>query len=166
VSEVSEAAAVRLLLADYAAADPQGKLNVVGGGISVVGFNGQAGLTTPFSLVVSITVPPGLSTAECAVEMVLENAAGDLVTVPDPAGQAQPMRIGQAVAFEKPTFPGAFVPAGLMGARTQWVLNFNSGLPLATGQRYSWRVRIDHETHDDWAEHFIVPGPMPGPVLG
>ena len=161
MSEVSDAATVRLLLADFAAADPQNKLNIIGGGLTLVGFNPQVGLTVPFGLAVSVGVPSKLYDAEASVEIILEDAVGDPVTVPAPVGPPQPMRVGQAITFEKPSFPGVHVPSGLMGARMQWVLGFNTGLPLPPGQRYVWRVKIDHDTRDDWTEEFYVPGPKP-----
>jgi hypothetical protein len=166
VSDLSDAAAVRLQLADYAVADPQNKINVIGGGLTLIGFNPQAGLSLPFALVVWVIVPPKFYDAEAAVEIALEDSGGGLVMVPAPVGPAQPLRIGQAVTFGKPVFAPAYVPAGQMSARAQWVLSFNTGLPLAPGQRYVWRVKIDTETRPDWFEEFYVPGAAPGPVLG
>jgi len=166
VSDVFEGATVRLLLADYAAVDAAGKLNVIGGGITLVGFNPQAGLTAPFAVVVSVSVPPELYGAECSVEIVLEDDGGGAVSLPGPAGEVQSIRVGQAVIFERPVFNGSHVPQGAIRARTHWVMAFSTGLPLAIGQRYVWRVRIDHETRPDWTEEFFVPGPMPGPVFG
>ncbi len=166
MSDVSDAALVRILLADYAAVDVGNKINVVGGGLTLVGFNQGSGLTAPFTVVVSVMVPPRLYGAECAVEIVLEDSAREPVSLPGPTGDAQVMRVGQAVTFERPSFPGAYIPQATVGAKVQWVLGFNTGLPLPIGQRYVWRVRIDHETNDDWVEEFFVPGPPPGPVLG
>lgn len=60
MSEVSTDATARLLIADYAAVDAAGKLNIIGGGVSVLGYVQQAGSTSPFALVVSISVPPKL----------------------------------------------------------------------------------------------------------
>lgn len=166
MSEVSDAATVRLLLADYAAVDAASKLNVIGGGLTLVGFNPEPGLTAPFAVVASVGVPPGLYGAECSVEIILEDSSGEPVSLPGPTGETQTMRVGQAITFERPTFPVAHVPQGVMGARVQWVLAFSTGLPLAVGQRYVWRVKIDHDTRDDWIEEFFVPGPAPGPVIG
>lgn len=171
MSDVSDNAAVRTLLADYAVTDGQGKLNVVGGGITGVGQNPNTGLTLAFALYVSVTVPPGLYEEQCAVEIVLEDAAGDLVNVPGPAPGMPPqvLRVGQAVTFEEPRFnfpQPVSAPRHYLPARAQWVMSFATGLPLAPGPGYAWRVRIDGETRDDWIERFVVFGPTVGPVLG
>src|ERR1022692_4022310 len=31
-----------------------------------------------------------------------------------------------------------------------------AGLPIAAGQRYLWRLKIDGEGRDDWTEEFVV----------
>jgi hypothetical protein len=165
VSEVATDAIVRLLIADYAAVDAAGKLNVIGGGVSVIGYVQQVGTTSPFALVVSISVPPKHYNADCAVEIILEDSAGTAVSLPTPTGESQIMRIGQAVRLEEPKLmPG--VPRHELQARTQFVIGFATGLPIPLGQRYVWRVKIDTETRHDWTEEFFVPGPTPGPVLG
>ncbi len=75
------------------------------------------------------------------------------------------MRIGQAVRFDEPKLlPG--VERRILRARTQWVLGFSTGLPLSTGQRYVWRVKIDTASREEWTEEFVLPGPVPGPVIG
>lgn len=169
VSDVSDNAVVRLMLADYAIADPAGKLNVVGGGLNGVGQNPATGLTLAFALVVSVGVPPQFYNDGAAVEIVLEDGVGNLVVLPAPAPGMpdQPVRIGQALTFEEPRFgPGVSAPRRYLPARTQWVMGVSPGLPLIAGQSYRWRVRIDDETRDDWTEPFVVFGPPAGPVLG
>jgi hypothetical protein len=169
VSEVSDAAIVRLFLADYAATDPAGKVNVIGGGVTGVGMNPATRTTTPFTLFASVAVPPPLYNAECAVEIILQDSAENLVSVPGPAPgmPAQPLRVGQAVRFEEPRFPQPVSsPARFLYARTQWVLGFATGLPLTPGEGYTWRVNIDDNTRDDWTERFVVMGQPPGPVIG
>lgn len=171
MSDVSDTATVRLLIADYASVDVAGKLNVIGGGLTVIGQadrvgpGGPTGFTAPFGLVVSVGVGPTLYRSECALEVALEDSKGEVVELPGPAGQPQKMRIAQNVVFEEPNLP-AGVPRSSLRARSLLVLMFNGGLPLAIGQRYVWRVRIDHDTRDDWTEEFSVPGPPPGPVIG
>jgi hypothetical protein len=165
VSEVASDATVRLLIADYAAVDAGGKLNIIGGGIAVIGHVQPTGATPPFALVVSITVPPKHYNADCSVEIILEDSGGTPVSVPGPTGQSQVMRIGQATRFEEPKLlPG--IPRNELRARAQFVLAFATGLPIQIGQRYRWRVKIDHDTRDEWTEEFFVPGPAPAPVLG
>jgi hypothetical protein len=158
-----------LIFADYAVADPAGRLTVVGGGITGLGMTPNGAFTTPFSLFVSVSVPPHLYNAECAVEIALLDSADGLVSIPGPAPglPEQPMRIGQAIRFAEPNFahPVA-MPNRFIYARTQWVLSFPTGLPLMQGEGYSWQVKLDDETRDDWHERFVVLGPIAGPVLG
>jgi hypothetical protein len=163
VSEVSDSAAVGLILADYVATDAGGKIYVAGGAITV--FPRQpTGLTLPMALAVLVTVPPAFYGAEAAVEILLEREDGTLVEVGDPP---QAMRIGQAVRFDEPQVTN--FQRGRMPARVQFIYSFNNGLPLESGSLYRWRVRIDHESPDDWTEAFAVvgpPPPPPGPVFG
>jgi len=169
VSDVSDAATVRILLADAAIADPAGKVNALGAGLTGLGINPGTGLTSGFALFIQVGVPPQFYNAECAVEIVLEDIGGALVEIPGPGPglPPQPLRVGQAVRFDTPSFPQpANVPPRYLPARVQWVLSFATGLPLAMSQGYSWRVKIDNETKDDWVERFVVLGPVAGPVLG
>lgn len=165
MSEIAEDATVRLLIADYAATDAAGKLNVIGGGVSSIGYVAQTGLTAAFAVVMSVAVPSKHLNAECSVELVLEDSTGAPVSLPGPAGQSQLLRIGQAIQFGEPkALPG--IPRLALPLRHQWVVAFSNGLPLPVGQLYVWRVKIDHDTRDIWTETFYVPGPVPGPVLG
>lgn len=165
MSEVADDARVRLLLADYAAVDAAGKLNIIGGGITAIGYVKDTGLTAAFAVVVLIMVPSQHLGAECSVELVLEDEAGNPVSLPGPAGEAQTMRIGRVIQFTEPkALPG--VPRLALGIRHQLVLGFANGLPLPVGQRYAWRVKIDHDSKGDWIEDFFVPGPPPGFVIG
>lgn len=167
MSEIADTAVVRIFIADYAASDSANKLNIIGGGVNTVGIDPGTGQTAPFSLVVSVAVPAAHYNEESAVELVLEGASGEVVSLPGPSGEGQLMRIAQAVKFEEPRFPpGIHVPRKTVRARSQWVINFAAGLPLAVGQKYVWRVKIDTHSHDDWTEEVYVPGPVPGPVLG
>jgi hypothetical protein len=158
VSEVSEAAVVRLLLADHVAADVAQKIYVIGGGITTLPSL-PSGLTLPMALAVLVTVPPKLYNAEAAIEIVLEHENGTIVELGEPA---QPMRIGQAVRFGEPSVAG--FESGKIPARIQFVYSFNSGLPLESRSLYRWRVGIDHETSDDWTETFVVVTPSDGDV--
>lgn len=169
MSDVSEAASVRLLLADYAAIDPGGRINAIGAGLNGLGINQTTGLTVGFALIVQVGVPPQLYDAECAVEILLEDASGGLVELPLVTGlpSQQAIRVGQAVRFDTPRLPVSVnVPRRYLHARAQWVLSFASGLPLVAGQGYGWRVKIDDATKDDWIERFIVVGTPTGPVVG
>jgi len=45
-------------------------------------------------------------------------------------------------------------------------LYFASGLPLSPNRTYTWRVKVDHHTREEWTEKFYVLTPDPGPVVG
>jgi hypothetical protein len=174
VSDASDAANVNIVLADYVSGDPSTrKLNIIGAGLTVIGLvpptvPGLPGvMTAPFGVAVTVSVPPELYGSGASLEVLLEDAQGALVTLPQNDGEvAQPLRLGQALTFEEPLFPGWNVPRGTMQARAQWALMFGSGLPLAAGQQYRWRVRIDGETREHWTEPFFVPVQQAGVVFG
>lgn len=173
MSDASDAATVNITLADYVGGDDARKLNIIGGGLTVIGLLPQpstgmpGGTTAPFGVAVSVSVPPTLYGAEAALEVLLEDSAGVVVSVAQGEGEpAQVLRMGQTLTFEEPVFPGMNVPRGVIPARAQWVLWFGTGLPLPAGQGYQWRVRIDGDTRADWAEPFYVPLPQAGIVLG
>lgn len=171
MSDVSEAATVRLLIADYISADAVGKLNLIGGGLSIIGTQPDAlgasvGNSAPFGIVVSVAVGAELYGTEASFELVLEDSAGKPVALPSPDGKGtQTMRIAQNVMLEEPSYPlGMGIPRRTLPARTQWVLMFVAGLPLPPAALYRWRVKIDHDSRDEWTEPFYVPG-APGPVV-
>ena len=60
MSDVFERASVSLLLADFAVADQLGKLQMVGGGLQIVGRDHAKGVSAAFALVVSMVFPPEL----------------------------------------------------------------------------------------------------------
>ena len=166
VTVVSDAAIVRLTLADYVAADQAGKVNMIGGGVSVVprvsDQKDSAGLplsnTTAFGLVATLAVGPELYGAECSVTLTLEDSQGDPVPVPGPDGRAaEPLDITNQVVFAEPQFaPPLSVPQRTLRSRAQWILMFPNGVPLPIGARYVWRLSIDGKTRDDWTEEFYV----------
>jgi hypothetical protein len=174
VSDTSAAASVSIILADYVAADPATKLNIIGGGITVVGQQPPqpdgtpSPVTVPFGIVVRIAAPPALYGTQCSVETQLEDEHGELAALPlgGPGAAPAPLRVGQALTLEEPIFPGITLPRGVMPSRVQWALMFSGGLPLTAGRLYRWRVLIDTDTRDEWTETFFVPVPPAGLVLG
>lgn len=158
MSLVSDVVRVRILMADYAAVDAAGKLSVIGGGISVVLKNPNAGQTAPVTLVVSLAVPPDRYGDECAIEITLEDASGEIVTMPGAVpGAPQPLQINNSTKFSEPmTQRPEVAPKGYLWAVAQLVAQFPVGLPLASGAGYQWRVKIDNQTNDEWTERFIV----------
>lgn len=169
MSDASDTAVVRMIIADYSVADPvSGKVSIIGGGATGLGLSPQTGLTVPFALYVSVSAPPDLANQDCTVDIVLEDSSGELVSLPlAPGLPDQPVRVTQAFTFVQPSFAQPVsAPPRYLYPRAQWALSFPTGLPLTVGQGYTWRVNVDGETRDDWIERFVVLDPVPGPVLG
>src|ERR1700712_1546625 len=168
MSEVFERASVSLILADYAVADQLGKLQMVGGGLQIIGRDHSTGVSSAFALVVSLDFPAEVFNEQYAFEVVLEDTGGAPLELPSPpAGAISPVvRFGQTLQVEEPNFRGSGVPRRALPARSHVVLYFNSGLPLPAGQVLVGRPRIDGESREEWTVPFFVPGPPPPPVLG
>ena len=152
-----------ITIADFVNVDAGGKANVIGGGVLLLGFDPQQGVTTPFAIFVRL-VSPVPTTDHPAVEIVLVDASGQPVQVPGPMGENQAIRISQVIEFSAPAVPGVHIPAGAIPSVSQFAINFSNGLPLAPGHSYSWRVQLDHDIVT--SESFYVPQPSPGPVIG
>jgi hypothetical protein len=168
MSEVFEQASVSLILADFAVADQLGKLQMVGGGLQIIGRNHTTGVSAAFAVVVGLAFPPELFNEQYVFEVVLEDQAGSPVELTDPAAPpgSRMMRFGQTLQIEEPNFRGSGVPRRALPTRTHVVLYFNTGLPLPPGQVLVWRARIDGESRPEWTVPFFVPAPPPAPVLG
>ena len=168
MSEVFEQASVSLILADFAVADQLGKLQMVGGGLQLIGRDHTTGISAAFALVVSLTFPPELFNEQYAFEVVLEDEKGSPIELAEAAAvpNSRVMRFGQTLQIEEPNFRGSGVPRRALPTRSHVVLYFNTGLPLPPGQVLIWRARIDGESSPEWTVPFFVPGPPPGPVLG
>jgi len=168
MSEVYEKAALSLILADFAVADQLGKLQMVGGGLQLVGRDHTTGASAAFALVVSLTFPPELFNEQYAFEVVLEDTAGNPLELAESAAVpgSRVMRFGQTLQIEEPNFRGSGVPRRSLPTRSHVVLYFNTGLPLPPGRVLVWRARIDGESKPDWTVPFFVPAPPPAPVLG
>ena len=168
MSEVFEQASVSLILADFAVADQLGKLQMVGGGLQIIGRNHTTGVSAAFAVVVGLAFPPVLFNEQYVFEVVLEDQAGNPVELTDPAAPpgSRMMRFGQTLQIEEPNFRGSGVPRRALPTRTHVVLYFNTGLPLPPGQVLVWRARIDGDSRPEWTVPFFVPTPPPAPVLG
>lgn len=151
-----------IILADFVNIDAGGKVNVLGGGVTLLGWTGQ--LTTPFAIFVRLSTPRPIHDAP-AVEILLADASGNPVMVPSgPDGESQAMRIAQNVEFSAPAVPGVHIPPGAIASTAQIVLNFGNGLPLKPGHSYTWRVQIDHDVIA--SESFYIPTGPAMPVIG
>lgn len=167
MSNVFDAASVSLMMADYAVTDKLRKLQVIGGGLQVVGRDHAKGVSTAFALVITMSFEPGVINEHYAFEVVLETADGTPAQLgTSTEGDGKVMRFGQNVQVEEPNFPGIGVPRHALPPRNQMVLYFNAGLPLPAGGVLVWKARIDGDSKPDWTLPFFVPSPPSGPVLG
>ncbi len=165
MSDAADAAIVRILLADFANADPVNKLNIIGAGITMIGLVPNTVATVPHAVVATISFPPKFVGESPAVELALEHDDGTLVTIQGPAGP-QFLRVGHAQALKPTVVQDVDMPPNAVRPSHQFVMYFASGLPLEPNRSYTWRVRIDHDTHDAWTETFYVATAATPPVLG
>jgi hypothetical protein len=163
MSDASESAHVRITIADYAVADPLGKVTMVGAGIGIAGVNPATGMTAPFTVVAVVSFDPKFIGDNPAVELSLETNEGQLVQLP---GQRGPMRVGTSEKLNPPVLPGANVPNDAVRPKTQILLQFQNGLPLPPGRGYKWRIKVDHQTREEWTELLYIPTASAGPVVG
>ena len=161
MSELSDSAQARVLLGDFASVDPAGKITVIGAGWTVTGV-GQLGGTAPNAVMAFIDVPSKFYGDSCSVELALFDDTGTPVNMP---GQGA-IRAAQIAKIERPSVPGAPSLPPDFPSRIQILMNFPVGLPLAAGQRYTWRLQIDGNSRPDWEAYFYVLGPPPSPVIG
>jgi hypothetical protein len=58
MSDAADSAIVRILLADFASADPVNTLNIIGAGITMIGLVPNTVATVPHAAVATISFPP------------------------------------------------------------------------------------------------------------
>lgn len=143
MSEIADSARVIMIAADFANTDASGKLNLVGGGVTITGLSPQTGMTAPLSLIVISAVEPKFVGQEYALELALYDLDGNLAQQPGPL-EPQPIRVAQLVRVDPPSVPqGSYVPPGSVWPTTQVIVNFQNGLPLTAGAGYEWHASID-----------------------
>jgi len=161
---VSDDAQVQILLADYASLDASSKLNVIGGEISFIALL-ENGLSTPFSVVVSCSVPSRYLNTSYALTVELHDiTVGQVVAVPGPDGEPQALRAQQMVVVPPLQLPpGLAVPPDAVHAHTM-VMSFG-GIPLPAGHSFEFRAQVDGQSRD-WYRRFHVLSSAPGVVFG
>lgn len=164
MSEISESARLTLVMADFAMVTGEGKVNIVGAGLSGLGFDPGQGVTTRFTVVSEVCIPAASAPAEAAVEITLLRE-GEVVKLAGPLGE-QALRIGQTPTFEKPNFPAAMAVRDAVEARHVSVLDFGSGLPIAPNAAYEWVLQVDGDADNAIRYPFAVLAGTPGPVFG
>ncbi len=133
---------VTILLADFVQVS-EGKLNIIGGGWSVMGTPPpQSGIA------VKIDLPWDQTNIQHTLVLELKTEDGQVVRVPGPSGELQPVRI--EAKFE------AGRPPGLRpGTAIDVPVGVNVGpMPLTPGARYRWELSIDGDSHEDWGVSF------------
>lgn len=134
---------VTMLLCDSAQV-ADGKLFILGGGWSLTGPD-------PMPSAIAVKIDVGWHEVEVVHhwELYLEDADGQPVLVQTPDG-GQPVEVRGEFQVARPTT----VPEG---TPIDMALAVNLGpLPLAPGNRFTWRLAIDGESHTDWALAFTT----------
>jgi hypothetical protein len=130
---------VTIMLAE-AAQVADGKLNLLGGGISVLPPRPQ-----PMAVAILVRVP--WSRADDVIPWACELLTAD--GMPVMAGDVPVLVNGQVAAGRPPGWPeGQALPVPV-------VINF-SALPVEPGQAYRWRLAVDGAADDDWVVEFSV----------
>jgi hypothetical protein len=75
------------MLADFANSGADGKLNIIGGGITMMAFDPNVGATIPHAVIATVAFPPRFVGEAPAIELALQNDDGSLVTLSTPGGQ-------------------------------------------------------------------------------
>lgn len=161
MSEIAEVAQSSIMMCDFANADSAGKLNIIGGGVTVVGYDPLQGITTRFVVVVRVSIPSELTPLDVPVELALRDAADDVVSLGSPP---QAIRMAQITKFERPNVPGFPTLPPALASHSQMVVDFQ-GLPLTPGAVYSWVVRIDGDEDRVQRYNFVVLGGPPQVVM-
>lgn len=163
MSDASDQIEASITVGDFVNVDAANKVNVIGGGIRVIGLNSESGLSAPIGLFVQLASPLPTEGDGPAVELVLTTATGAIVKIGQ-GPQSQAVRIAQTVEFGYASPASVVIPRGALPASAQIVLNFPTGLPLRAGYSYQWRLQIDHEVKATYS--FFVAGNQPPPVFG
>lgn len=138
---------VTMLLADHAVV-AEGKLYVSGGGWSIKGP-----APSPSAIAMKIDVPWDRTNSQMKLLIRLLGEDGEPVLVPGPTGMV-PLTIEGEFEVGRP-------PGLKKGTPIDVPIAFPIGpIPLPPG-RYTWELRLDGETQDDWHLAFMVQE-MPG----
>lgn len=131
---------VTLLLADSAQAI-NGKLYILGGGWSVTGPG-----PIPFSIAVKIEIPWDQANQRHKLRLQLFDSDGQPITLAQqPNKAAKPIAVNASFEVGRPagTVPGTPIDK-------VFAMSFPTGLQLAAGSRFEWRLWINDESKDDW----------------
>lgn len=165
MSEISESCSASVILADYVSIDTAGKANVIGGGISFLGYDPQQNLTSPFALYVEVSTPlPANHETQAILEITLTLSDGQMVNLPGPDGSPSPLRLSQIIEFKLNQPHGTDRPPADFPSSISTAVHFGNGLPLTPGTHYNWQIKVDSEKKAETS--FMVPKPSAPPVFG
>ena len=157
---------VTVLLADYASADAAGKINMIGAGYVLAGWDSGTNSTAPMHVAVIMDVAGRHAGEQFTFELELRDTSlSEVVSLPGPTGQSQALRVSQLALAERPMVPGLHLPQDVP-CRVQLTLGFPNGLPLVPGHHYSWQLKIDGQRRPNWSADFFVPDVPKGPIFG
>jgi hypothetical protein len=159
MSELSTSAHVRLLIADYGVIDQQlGKITIVGGGLTIIGTPPNTEHTAPFAILAVVDFDSKHIGQRPMIELALEQENGQLVPMPGPPDQTRFVHIASNDVLKTRNDMGEFlIPPKVIRPRVTLMIMLQNGLPLQPGHTYTWRLKIDDETRDEWTEPFYVP---------
>lgn len=146
MSEISDSAQASVIVADFANVDGGGKLNLIGAGISITTIVPATGQTAAFTVLAITSVDPRFVGQQFALELALFGEDGQVVQPLGSGGPggSSPVRIAQPISVQAPQPPqGGYVPPGTVRPGANMIVNFQEGLPLASGKHYEWRASID-----------------------
>ncbi len=154
---IANSAQVSIFLADFANAEPTGKVNVIGAGWQVMTM-AEAGSTAAHSLVVLISMAPTFGDVEIGTTLTLRDDEGSVVEVPGTNGELQPVHVSQRVKLKRPPLEGMPQPAKLW-SQGKLVVSLPTGLPLKVDHEYEWIFEIDEVSEGRWFAPFFVVHP-------
>jgi hypothetical protein len=133
---------VTMFLAEHAQV-AEGKLNVIGGGWTVIGQP-----QVPYYIAMLIEMPWSSAGVKHTVKLELIDDEGRPVTVETPEGNEEPVVIA-----------GQFDVAPALGTKRGTPLVLPSAVavppyPLTPGARFEWRLEVNGDTHEDWRVGF------------
>ncbi|MGW3386919.1 hypothetical protein [Streptomyces cinereoruber] len=154
---------VSIFLADFANADPSGKVNAIGAGWQVVAMT-ETGATSPHALVVLISADPVVGEVEFQTNITLRDASGAVVQIPGAVGESHDIQARQKVRLNRPILR-QFPQQDRLRSHGKIIVNMPTGLPLKAGQEYEWMFEIEGVSEARWRAPFFVvsPSQMPKP---
>jgi len=163
MSEASEAALLTIVVADFVNSE-SGKVNIIGGGVSLIGYDPFQRTTSRFAVYAYAEIPARALPAEIALELAL--MTGDEVAVIAGPMGPQAIRVAQSQTVERAQAPISLALRDHVGGGAQIVLDFQNGLPLEPNTPYEFRLQIDGDEQHELRYPIAVVGPPPGAVVG